>query len=197
MNSKVRIIALSGIMCAVSVGCCIGSAYVNWFALSLAVIAAVAVAVPVIVNPKYLGYSLLCYFVSAVLSVWLGFANIGQVAPVVAFALPFAIVKAYGESPKTIITTTDEDGVTESRGVGKRLPTFVKWLLYYMLAEVALALTALCLWLFMQDVFVRLWQDKWFVYLLIIAQLAVPLYNILMNGCFAIVRKTVKRYFQE
>lgn len=197
MNSKVRIVALCGIMCAVAVACCIGAAYVNWVALSLAVIASVAVAVPTIVNAKYLVYSLLCYFVSTILSVWLGFANIGQVVPIVVFALPFAIVKAYGESPKTTITTTDEDGTTTTRGIGKKLPTFVKWLLYYMLAEVALALTALSLWLFMPAAFERLWQNNWLVYLLIIAQLVVPLYNVLMNGCFVIVRKTVKRFFVE
>ena len=45
-------------------------------------------------------YSVLILVVSGALGMFIGIANVTYVAPIVAFCMPFGIVKAYGESVK-------------------------------------------------------------------------------------------------
>lgn len=165
--------------------------------LLCAAIASVAVAIPILLDYRNWIYSVLILIVSGALGVFIGLGNVIYVAPIVAFCMPFAIVKSYGESIRVTAqveeTTTLEDPFNQ--GDDKRvvavkldgrkcLPTWLKWVLYYALLEIAIGLTLLCSYLFMPTFFDALIANKWFYAVLAAAQLIVIPYDLLMRGCF-------------
>lgn len=199
MKDKARILAISGICGAVAVVCVLLATLpgVKWFVLMLAVVASIAVVIPLLIDGRNLVYSLLIYLVCALLGVFIGLANIVYVAPIVTFCIPFAIVKVYGETLKVTAkvqkTETLEDpfGQGDDRKVVKmqldgkpRLNVVVKWVLYYVLLEAGLALTMLATYLLTRPVFDQIYATKWIFWLIVgAAQLAVPLYDLLLRGC--------------
>lgn len=207
--NKAKIIAISGVCAAVSVGCLALAGFVKWVALICAAVASVAVAIPVLLDYRNWIYSVLILIVSGALGVFIGIANVIYVAPIVAFCMPMAIVKAYGESVR-VTAQVEESEVLEdpfNQGDDKRvvavkldgrkcLPTWLKWLLYYVLLEAAIGLTLLATYLFMQPVFESLIANKWFYVVLAVAQLFVIPYDLLMRGCFVgtvkIIHKATK-----
>lgn len=212
MNDKAKIIAISGVCGAVGVICLVlaGIPVFKWIMLILAAIASVAVAIPILIDCRNVWYSVIVYLVSGALGTFFGLANIVYVAPIVAFCMPMAIVKAYGESLKVTASVTEsqvlEDpfGQGDDRKVvavkldGKRcLPTWLKWLLYFVLLEVGIALTLLAGFLFTRPVFDTLIANKWFYVLIGAMQLIVMPFDLLLRGCFIgtvkIIRKALKR----
>ena len=210
--SKARLIAISGICGAVAVGAIVLVSVAPYLVLTLAVVASVAVSLPLIIDGKNLVYSLLVYAVSVVVSALAGvfIGYITYVAPVALFCIPFVIVKAYGESYKVIgtveqtVTLEDPFGQGESQTVvqtkpkvKKRIPMVVKYVLYYALLEVGVGLTVLFTYLLTPSVFETMYSNRLTFWLLVGAtQLIVPLYDILITGCFmatrAILKKVVK-----
>lgn len=209
--NKAKLIATSGICAAIAVVCLIlaGVPVMKWVILILAVFASVAVSVPIMLEPKRgLIYSLLTYVVASIIGVFTGLANIIYVAPVVAFCMPFAIVKVYGETFK--ITTEFNRGqqledpfggedktVVQVKVDGKpRLHAVTRWVIYYALLEVAVALSGLAAWLLTPDMFATLVSNNAYIWLIVAAQFVVPPFNLLMRGCLVattkILRKVVK-----
>ncbi|MCM1194403.1 MAG: hypothetical protein NC332_00500 [Firmicutes bacterium] len=206
MNDKAKLIALSGVCAAVAVGCLALAGFVKWVVLICAAIASVAVAVPVLLDCRNWIYSVLILIVSGALGLFIGIANVLYVMPIVAFCMPFSIVKAYGESLK--VTASLQEGEVledpfnqgDDRTVfavkldGKTcLPKAVKWILYFVLLEVALGLTVLFVYLFTKDVFNALVESKAIYWLLGAAQLVVVPYDLLMRGCFIGTVKIMRR----
>lgn len=213
MNNKARLIAISGICGAVAVCCILLVSVVPYVTLMLAVIASVAVVIPMLIDGRNLTYSLLVYAVSVVVSGFSGvfIGNIVYVAPVVLFCAPFAIVKVYAETfkftRKVERTETlqdpfgqgpDRNVVTVELSGARRLPTLVKWILYYVLLEVGIVLTLLFTYLLTPSVFDALYHSNTLVFWLLVAtcQLVVPLYDLLLRGCLIgasrVINKIVK-----
>lgn len=121
--NKAKIIAISGVCAAVSVGCLALAGFVKWVALICAAVASVAVAIPVLLDYRNWIYSVLILIVSGALGVFIGIANVIYVAPIVAFCMPMAIVKAYGESVR-VTAQVEESEVLEdpfNQGDDKRV----------------------------------------------------------------------------
>lgn len=185
--SKTKLIAVSGICSATALLCIFLANYLSWTAFALGVIASVAVAVPMLLDAKNGIYSLLCYLASGILGVFLGIGNIGYVLPIVIFSIPFALVKVYGESEKTL-----ENGSTK-----KRMPAWLRWVVYYILCEAALALTFGAMYLFTKNAFESLLQN-YLIYILIGAvQVALPLYNIVVTGCLKLADGALKKSIKK
>ena len=208
---KTKLIAISGVCSAVAVVCMLACSLAFWAALILAVISSIAVVIPLLIDPKGLVYSLLVYAVSSVLGGFaaVGLGNIVYVAPIVAFAMPFAIVKVYGETVKVSAqveqTETLEDPFEEGENLHvmqmqfegkKRLNPVVKWVLYYVLLEICIGLTLLAAYLFTQPLFNQIVANKYFYLLLAALQLIVIPYDLLMRGCLLgatkIIHKVIK-----
>lgn len=199
MKGKARLIAISGICGAVATGCLLLASLPvsRWFILALAVVASIAVVVPMLIDGRNLVYSLLIYLVASVLGFFVGMANIVFVAPLLTFCIPFAIVKVYGETVKVTASVQQTQTLEDPFDLGeetkvmqlkldgkKRLPTIVKWLLYYVLLEIGIALTLVATYLLTRPVFDTLYATKWLFWLIIgTAQLAVPMYDLLLHGC--------------
>lgn len=202
--SKAKLIAISGLCCAVAVGCLLIAPLARWFMLILGVVAAIATVIPLMLNSKYLVYSLLIYLASSILGVFLGLANIIYVAPIVTFCIPFAIVKVYGEKFKLAASLNKEDVCDdpfddEVKVVKLQIKpkTFlnkaVRWVLYYVLLEVGLGLTVLSAYLFMRPVFEQMVQNTWFFVVLGVMQLAPVPYDLLLRGCLKATAKVLSK----
>lgn len=209
--NKAKTIAISAMCSAVAFGCMMLSTLpgVRYVALMLGVIASIAVVIPIMVDARNLVYTLLTYLVASALGLWLGLANVVYVAPIVVFSIPFAIVKVWGESFKvtaqkrseTVLEDpfdkSNDKKVIEVRVDGKRrLPVWVKWVLYYVLLEAAIGLTVLAAYLFTRPTFDAVVNHKLFWVMIALMQLIVYPYDVLMRGCLIgtqkILRKAVK-----
>ena len=210
--SKAKLIAVSGICGAVAVICLLLASLLPYGALIYAVIASLAVVIPMLIDGRNLTYSLLVYAVSIVVGALSGtlIGNIMYVTPIVIFCLPFAIVKVYGETMKVTAKVQHTETLPDPFGQGddrkvmevqfnghKRLKTYVKWILYYVLLEIGIGLTLLITYYLTPEVFDTLYSTKWLFWTLIgVAQLFVPLYDLLLEGCLIgtvkVMRKVIK-----
>lgn len=209
MKGSARIVAICGVCGAISCVFLLLTSLVSYIALICGVIAAVATTVPMLVDGKNLGYSLLVYAVTltvgGICGVFVG--NIVAVTPVVTFCIPFAIVKVWCESVKVTAQLQREetledpfDSANDAKVMhvqlkGKpRVHPIVKWVLYYFLIEAALALTFVFTWLLTPDVFNALYATKWVFWLLVGAsQLVPPLYDLLLRGCLIAAVKALRK----
>ena len=207
--NKARLIATSGICGAIATVSLLVTSVFPYAVLIFAVMASVAVAVPMLIDGRNLMYSMLVYAVSIVVGALSGtlIGNIIYVAPIVLFCLPFAIVKVYGETMKVTAevqhTETLEDpfGMDDDKKVvavqingEKRLPTVVKWILYYVLLELGIGLTLLVTYYLTPSVFEKVYSTEWIFWLMIAtAQLIVPLYDLLLRGCLVGTVKAMRR----
>ncbi|MBR2985400.1 MAG: hypothetical protein IKC58_02235, partial [Clostridia bacterium] len=149
------------------------------------------------------------YFVSAVFGVWANVANIIFVAPVVAFCMPMAIIKVFAETPKLSLkvqdsTIEDPFGNGDDKQVKSleiealpRMKGFVKWILYYVVLEVGIALTLFATYLLTPAMFEQIWGHKLLVWLLVALQLLPIPYDMLLKSAFALTSKTLKRHIQQ
>lgn len=203
--TKAKLIAISGLCCAVVVGCMLLATLpvMRYLMLFLGVVAAVATVIPLMLSVKYLVYTLLIYAAGSILGVFFGIANVMYVAPIVTFCIPFAIVKVYGETMKFSAMADkkvlddpfdDNQKVVKIQMEGKQnLSVGVRWLLYYVLLEVGLSLTVLSAYLFMRPVFDAMVQNFWFYAALAIMQFAVFPYNLLLRGCLTGTAKVLNK----
>ena len=204
--NKSKLIATSGICAAVCVGCLALAGFVKWAALVAAVIATVACALPTLLDARNWWYSVLILIASGALGVFVGtFANVTYVAPIVAFCMPFGIVKSYGEALKVTATLGEttvledpfggEDKQTVAVNVEGKLclPKVVKWVLYYILLEVGLGLTVLSMYLFTRPVFETLIENNVLYWVLGAAQLIVIPFDLLIRGCFVATVKVMRK----
>lgn len=209
-QNKAKNVAICGLCGAASALCLIalGIPGTNWFALMLAVLASVAISIPMMTSGKMV-YSLLTYLASSIIGVLAGVANIVYVAPVVSFCMPMALVKIYAETLKVSAklqekTLDDPFGNGDDKQVVSleldaqpRMKKFVKWLLYYVVLEVGICVTLLATSLLMPTTFNALVQNKHFVLVLVVVQLIPILYDLLLRGAFALTAKTLRRYIQQ
>lgn len=204
--NKAKLIATSGICAAVCVGCLALAGFVKWLALMAAAIATVACALPTLMDARNWLYSVLILLASGAIGMFVGtFAQVMYVAPIVAFCMPFGIVKARAEALKVTASLGEtavledpfggEDKQTVAVNVESRLcmPRFVKWILYYVLLEVGLGLTVLSGYLLAPDFFNELVSSKIIYWLLGAAQLVVVPYDLLIRGCFVGVVKVMRK----
>ena len=204
--SKSKRIAISGICTAVCVGCLALSAFFKWAMLVAAVIATVACALPTLIDARNWWYSVLILIASGALGMFFGtMANVMYVAPIVAFCMPFGIVKAYGEAFKVTASLGEteiledpfggDDNQTVAVNVESKLclPRVVKWVLYYVLLEAGLGLTVLSVFLLMPDFFNTLVANKIIYWILGAAQLVVVPYDFLIRGCFVGAVKILRK----
>ena len=212
MKGSARIIALCGVCGAISCVALLLTSLVPYAALIFGVMAAVATAIPMTVSGGGLRYSLLTYFatlvVGAVSGIFIG--NIVAVAPVALFCVPFAIVKVWGESMR-VTARVEHTETLESPFEGEQdaqvlkvevngkpnLNKVVKWVIYYILLETGLVLTFLLTWLLTPSVFERFYSSTVIFWLTIaIAQVAVPLYDLLLRGCLIAAVKVARKTFK-
>lgn len=206
--NKAKTIAISAMCSALAFGCMMLATLpgVRYVSLILGVIASIAVVIPIMLDARNLVYSLLTYLVASAFGLWLGLANVAYVAPIVAFNIPFAIVKVWGESFKvtakkygeTVLEDPFDEAndkrVMEVRVEGKRrLPAWVKWLLYYVLLEAAIGLTVLAAYLFTRPTFDAVVSNKLFWVLVAAMQLIVYPYDVLMRGCLIGTQKVLHK----
>lgn len=206
--NKAKTIAVCGLCSAVAVVCllCCALPGISWFALLLAAGASIAVSVPILLNQKNLIFSLLTYVAAGVIGVFVGMQNIVYIVPVVAFCMPTAIVKTYGESMRTVRAHSHEEAVapfedgeeattvTVTTAESKpRLSAAVRWALYYLLLEVGLVLTILVFRAVTPDVFVNLVSTPLFWALIVAAQAAAPLFVWLLTGCMRALVKILRK----
>lgn len=211
MKGSARIIALCGICGAISSVCLLLTSLLPYAALIFGVFASVATVVPLLIDGKNLRFSLLVYAVTVVIGA-VGGVFIGNpvaVAPVLFFCVPFCIVKVYGESVKLTANVEgtqtvndpfddEETQVIQMRvNTKRRLPVWLKWLLYYALLEIGLVLTFLFTWLLTPAVFERLYSNRLVFGLIVaVAQVAVPLYDLLLRGCLIAASKVVRKIYR-
>lgn len=203
--SKAKIIATSGICAAACVGCLAVAGFLKWVALIAAALSTVACALPTLIDARNWLYSVMILIVSGALGIFIGIANVIYVAPIVAFCMPFGIVKAYGESLKVTASLGEtsvledpfggEDKQTVAVNVESKLclPKIVKWVLYFVLLEVGLGLTVLCVYLFTPDFFKSLAENKILYWILGAAQLVVVPFDLLIRGCFVATVKVMRK----
>lgn len=155
-------------------------------------------------DAKNLVYSLLIYLASGILGMLTGLANAIYVAPIVSFCIPFAIVKVYGEKIKLTASVKTEDVCDDPFDDGAKvfklqvkpkmfLGKVIRWILYYVLLEIGLALTVLCAYLFARPVFDAMVQNTWFYVVLAVMQFAPLPYDLLMSGCLKAAFKVLNR----
>ncbi len=207
--SKAKIISICGICSAVATLCLWVSSlpFARWLILLLAVVASLAIVVPLLAFGSR-KYTLLCYIASSILGIFFSIQfNLYMVVPIVAFCMPFAIVKMCAESVKvtTKFTPTiaeDPFGQGDNKTIvevevdsKKSMPSWLKWVLYYVLLEVGLALTVLCLSLFVQfdDVWQMLTKNNLIWILVGILQLVVIPLDWLLRGCFIALAKILRK----
>lgn len=206
--SKAHLIALSGICSAFATLCLVGvgSGVMNFAVLVCAVGCSLAVVIPMLVDGQNIGYSLLTYLVSSALGVFFGLENLLFVIPVVAFCMPMAIVKVRAESIKVTATLGDEQTLEDPFGQGndrkvqqfnvstsRGLPKVVQWLLYYVLLELSLCLTGLCVWLFTPSVWQTLVANKYLWLVVVALQIFVVIYDLLLRGCIIATEKIINK----
>lgn len=204
--NKAKLIATCGICAAVCVGFLALAGFVKWVALIAAAIATVACAMPTLMDARNWLYSVLILIASGAIGMFVGsFAQVMYVAPIVAFCMPFGIVKAYGESLKVTATLGETEVLEDPFGGQDRqavavnvksklcLPRVVKWVLYYILLEVGLGLTVLSVYLITPNVFAELVSSKILYWILGAAQLVVVPYDFLIRGCFVATLKVMRR----
>ena len=206
--SKTKLIALSGICSAVATLCILLCGVASWGMPVFSAIAAVAVVIPLLIDPKSLTYSLLIYAVSFVLGAFAtaGLGNIVYAVPVLAFGMPFSIIKVFGETIKVSaqveqtetlddpFVSGEQTQVVQMQLQGKRrLHPVVKWVLYYVLLEAAIGLTLLAAYLFVKPMFEQFFANKFFYLLLIAAQLVVLPYDLLMRGCLVATKRILNK----
>ena len=75
----------------------------------------------------------------------------------------------------------------------KVMPTWAKWLIYYALLEVSLAITALLAYAFSRSAFMSLYDSGKIWILFALAQVAVLPLDALMRGCFVVAAKAVRK----
>lgn len=206
--NKAKLIATSGICGAVAVICLLLAGVFPYGVLVYAVVASIAVVMPLLIGGR-LTYSLLVYLASLVVGALSGtlIGNVIYVAPIVIFCLPFAVVKVYGESYEVTAQVEHTETLQDPFEQGddtklvavqingrKRLYPPVKWLIYYILLELGIGLTLVATYYLTPSVFDRVYSTSWIFWLMIaIAQLIVPLYDLLLNGCLAAAQKALKR----
>lgn len=206
--NKSKSVAISG-LCAAAVLACLALAAIpgtKWFCLLLGVIASIATVIPMIVNPKNLTFSLLVYVAGSALGLFLGTTNVVCIVPIVAFSIPFAIVKVRGETVMITANVNSEEVLEDPFDCGDdkkivavkvetkpKLPKIVKWILYYVLLECGIALTLGATYLFTKPVFDALVGSKVFWLALVAAQLIVYPYDVLMTGCLKATAKVLQK----
>lgn len=212
MKGSARMIAICGVCGAISCVALLLTSVVPYVALIFGVMAAVATVVPLLIDGKNLGYSLLIYAVTLTIGALCGIfiGQIVAVAPVALFCIPFAIVKVWCESVKVTArvenTETLDDpfgGESDAKVVhvefnGKpRVNPVVKWVLYYVLTELGVGLTFLFTWLITPAVFQQIYSNKIVFWLIVgAAQLVPPLYDLLLRGCLVAAAKIVRKSFK-
>ena len=76
----------------------------------------------------------------------------------------------------------------------RRVHPVVKWVLYYVLMEVGIALTLTVTWALTPAVLERFYSVKWLFWLTLgAAQLAVPMYDLLLRGCLIAAQKVIRK----
>ena len=209
--NKTRLIATSGICGAIASVSMLVTSVFPYAVLIFAVMASVAVVIPLLIDGRNIVYSLLVYAVTVVVGALSGvfIGNVVYVAPVITFCIPLAIVKVYGETVKVTANLDsaetlddpfdeDEQKIVAVQLSGKQqLPKIVKWILYYVLLEVGIGLTLLATYFLTPPVFDALYATTWLFWLMIGAvQLVVPLYDLLLRGCLIgavkVLRKVIK-----
>lgn len=215
---KSRLIVISSISASVALVCLLVAGFIKWFAVIVAVVASVAVTIPLLLSPKNLKYSIFSYLSSVILGVILGglFANIGYVLLISLFAMPVAIVKCYGENNKndykettdTTSDVTDKSNIetafdfdddnsvkvnTELATYSPKIPALWRWIIYFVCCEVAIVLSTLGMYLLMPDVIAELVRSKVFYIAIAVLNLIVPFYNYFLNGVFALTKKTLAK----
>ncbi|MCM1290114.1 MAG: hypothetical protein NC132_05155 [Corallococcus sp.] len=210
--NKAKTIAISAMCSAVAFGCMLLATLpgVRYVALILGVVASIAVVVPIMVDVRNLVYTLLTYAVSGALALGLGLSffisNFVFVMPILVFCIPFAVVKVWGESFKvtaeqrreTVLedpfdSANDKKMVEVRVGGKRRLPAVVRWVLYYILLEIALGLCVLMLYFVTPAVLDELIANKILWVIIAVMQLAVYPYDMLMRGCLLGTRKILQK----
>lgn len=209
--SKAKIIAVCGFCAAIASVCLalVSFSALRWFVLIFALTASIAVAVPMLLDGNNLKWSLLTYFASLAVGVVVGALNLSSsvmIVPLATFCMPFAIVKVRAESQKVTIGLGEKVILDDPFGNGddkvavkidvteqKAMPAWAKWLVYYALLEVSLALTALFAYLFSRSAFTALLNSGKIWILLGLAQIAVPPFDVLMRGGLFVVAKAVRK----
>jgi len=211
--NKAKNITLCAVCAALSVIAMAAMAIpgVKWFVLILAVVASVAIALPMLFDVKNIKFVLLAYIAASAIGIVAGMANITYVLPVVAFCMPFAIVKVYGESTYVVKnsvqkadvvsenpfdeSTTDETQPAPPTECKDRISRKLRWLIYYALLEVGIALTLVIMWIATPDAFAKLFELPIFlIEMIAAAQLVVPLFNILLTSCLRSIAKVVTKF---
>ncbi len=203
--NKTKLVAMCGLCSAVAVGSLVLSCYVSQAVVAFAVVAGIAVAIPTMADSRYLGYSLLTWVASSVLGLLLSVSKLHFVVPVVFFAMPFSIWKCFCESsPKNTDTNIALDDPFEkdkqiavTAPVTMRIKTLWKYVVYYLLLQIALGLTALAMYLFLPAVLQTLLQKGSIWWLLAVCELAVFPFDMLMSGALKVVGKGIKKYFKQ
>lgn len=211
--NKAKNITLCAVCAALSVIAMAAMAIpgVKWFVLILAVVASVAIALPMLFDVRNIRFVLLAYIAACAIGIVAGMANITYVLPVVTFCMPFAIVKVYGESTYVVKnsvkkadvapenpfdeTTSDEAQPAPPTEYKDRISRKLRWLIYYALLEAGIALTLVIMWIATPDAFAKLFELPVFlVELIAAAQFVVPLFNILLTSCLRSLAKVVRKF---
>ncbi len=208
MDSKAKIVALCGVCSAISLLCLLLASFpaLKWGVMVFAVVASVAVCLPMLANARLAKFSILVYVASAVFGVVVGATNIVFVAPILFFFVPFCMVKVFGESvvlkgkTEKVVEAEDLFGlgeqvktITLNVTAGRRMYKWLKWLLYYVLLWVAIAVTLGGCYLFTQPLFFSIVQSKWFWLVIVLLHFAVVPYNFFLNGVLFATKKLLKR----
>lgn len=202
--NKTKLIAISGMCAAVVVGCLALAAYVHWLILLVGIVAGIATTIPIMIDSSNLWISLLVYLAGSILGIFFGWANITYVMPIVAFCIPFSIVKVYGEKVKVSATVAKEDIMDDpfddKAKVVKvqfdkktKINPVVRWILYYVLMEAALGLTILFTHIVTPSLLEEMISNKLLYILLAAMQFAVYPYNLLLRGCIVGTEKILKK----
>lgn len=178
--NKARLIAYTAICSAIATLCIVLSAYVKWVAVIFTVVASVAVCIPLLISNKYKLYSILAYLVSSVVGTMLSTSNIMYCAIIICFAMPMALLKCGMENI----------GLEQTP---QKKRTVLKWILYFVVCEIAIAITVLAMYLVTPAVLdAIITGGNWYLYIILL-NVVVPLYDFLLRGTFSLALSAMKK----
>ena len=208
MDSKAKIVALCGVCSAISLLCLLLASFpaLKWGVMVFAVVASIAVCLPMIASAKLAKFSILVYVASAIFGVVVGATNIIFVAPILFFFVPFCMVKVFGESVvlskrnQQIVETPDPFDIGEPIKTitldvvaKRRWPTWLRWVLYYVLLWLGIGISLGGCYLFTQPLLFAILENRWFWLVIVLLHVAVVPYNFFMDGVLLATKKLLKR----
>ncbi len=186
--TNIRAIALTAVCSAMATVCFVGATYIELFGFILSLLGGVLVCVPMIVTPRYRGYTVLAIAVSFTLTAVFASSRIVELVYYCLTLVPLVVVKAWCD--RVTLDIWQEEGEQNIK-VGKPKLTKTKWVLYYVFMQISIAGIVLVTYLIVPLEWAEM-STSYLLYVMIILLEVMPIpFDKLLNGVFPIVKNAM------